>query len=425
MVTTNKNSPHLRHHDQLIAALKEHSSQLADLTKGINDLNFFPVCHALFVELERRESDFKDFSSSEENNVIYKLLDSLVKHLNTFSQVNTISASDKRDLKCIHSTMVSMFGLGSTLEKRVDQRVDAIAEARCNSSQLFSTRKTEQLKQLVDINWTDIKPLVQITDKLLRYENHLAIFKIHAAKSTTPQSLFFNRFPRPFFAHDQAFVDKQNKLILEYQEKTVALIKATLEDKITELQSQLSSLKSSFVDKPFITDSQIDIDLLSKYIYGEVESDYKQLFIKNKSRADRCISRPFVAKKVPPAPSSKSDYSTAASFTTLDSDISTFEPTSTPASSRSRFVRRDTPRPILKHNNYNTSDHSFRRSRFDGSPPATDRNDTFHHHSGQRSRDVRQRSGHSFSTRHSNFRSDHNEQHQQSSFRQKKLRFNR
>lgn len=123
----------------------------------------------------------------------------------------------------------------------------------------------------------------KLLNKELRYDNHLFIFNT----SSTPSSLAYDKFPKPFFEEDQEFLKEQNKIIEEYQEKTINLIKQNLEKRIEDLKSKISEEKDSLINKSFYNRLNFNIDDITRVLIYQEETKLKNLFIKNKFRAEK------------------------------------------------------------------------------------------------------------------------------------------
>ena len=144
-------------------------------------------------------------------------------------------------------------------------------------------------KDLFDrlLNTKDGKTLKYKFEKQLKFQNHLTIFKIHKDKDTTPASLFYNNFPRPFFGFDEQYVEKYNQIIVDFQNNTMQLIEETINAKLeilnNEIETTLNTIKQT--DETFDEETIGD---LNNYILKNEETNLKAYFMENKYKAQRC-----------------------------------------------------------------------------------------------------------------------------------------
>lgn len=138
---------------------------------------------------------------------------------------------------------------------------------------------SDQIKDSSDINEILIGNNIK---KKLKMLNHINIMKLHLSSNTTPPSLFFNRFPQPFFPDSQDFVNRHNNRITQFQIDTINDIISTCNQKITECENKiLNNLQEDKMNQ-IITDIQIKKDL-----------ELKPGFQKRTEAATRCIAKPF------------------------------------------------------------------------------------------------------------------------------------
>ena len=121
--------------------------------------------------------------------------------------------------------------LGNFNEKQIDFLKNALAQLNNRSSNQQSSQQHQNKKKKSTLE--DIKPsqfidfnvskdfISSLMNKELRYKHHLRIIEAHRSKKdanglpmkSTPASLFFNRFSRPFLSDDLVYVEEYNKLI--------------------------------------------------------------------------------------------------------------------------------------------------------------------------------------------------------------------
>ena len=152
-----------------------------NLDKGIELQNFLQVCFVLFVLLEKQEQDFSDFCLNKNNAPIYKLLSLIIKSKGVIEQQEQLTLEHIKDLKCISFAMTSMFNPSDLVQRSINERVDQLASQRLSSlnNSSSNTDPPQRVSQLLHSNYNFFKPVFHLHSKLLRYENHLAIFRIH------------------------------------------------------------------------------------------------------------------------------------------------------------------------------------------------------------------------------------------------------
>jgi hypothetical protein len=116
---------------------------------------------------------------------------------------------------------------------------DSAIDSRMTSSTVTSTSQTAPVR----INQELYNKLFNIADKMHRYNEHIRIAETHLENGTTPPSLFFNRFPVPFLADDQAYLDVYNDLCEDFQHKALKQNIFSLQSRIATLGEELNNLK--------------------------------------------------------------------------------------------------------------------------------------------------------------------------------------
>lgn len=59
--------------------------------------------------------------------------------------------------------------------------------------------------------------LKDIYGKILRYKNDVKTLDAHLRTKTTPESMYFNKFPGPLLKFDARYVEIHNKIVVETQ----------------------------------------------------------------------------------------------------------------------------------------------------------------------------------------------------------------
>jgi hypothetical protein len=218
--------------------------------------------------------------TNKDNFCIVNLLSQLlVFDLNIGGKILTSEETD--ELRIIHSKLFSVFNFKPQLQTTENVLNQQIRSTDSNSKS-YSQRKINH----IILENQEANTVKRHLNKKLRYENHLCIFNIHKNNKTTPNSLFFNRFPSPFLEHDQEFVDKYNGLIEDTQNKIINLIITTLEERLIKIDSQI-------IEKRDLLDEQLkqigsDFESFIDVITFEEEKNLVGKFASMKYRAERC-----------------------------------------------------------------------------------------------------------------------------------------
>ena len=83
----------------------------------------------------------------------------------------------------------------------------------------------------------------RILNKKQRFENYISIYKTHLEKETTPASLFYCYFPRPFLWDDPDYVTMHNERIRKWQIQQMKQDIDYVNEKISFFDSELLDLK--------------------------------------------------------------------------------------------------------------------------------------------------------------------------------------
>ena len=124
-------------------------------------------------------------------------------------------------------------------------------------------------------------------------KHHINIMNLHKDNKSTPASLFFNRFPEPFFGHDIEFIQAYNKRIVEFQTNVMNDIILFSEKKIAIYEEIIEKHISSINDKPF------NFNNLKENKFKDIELKNKDYFENKINKARRCIAKPFDVKLKP------------------------------------------------------------------------------------------------------------------------------
>ena len=208
----------------------------------------------------------------------------------------------------------------------------------------------DRIDRVINNNKKDFKLIRKYINKLLRYESHLVINKLHNNAKTTPKSLFYERFPSPFFQEDSVFIDSYNKIIEKVQIEIMTLIKETLEIRITKTKQKIQEYKDDSLNLSKY--SEFDPQDIIKSIYKTEERSLLDTFVKNKSKAERCISKPF-------EPKANSNDSTRSSNASIHSNHSSRSNQSVSWSNRNSYNRYSNQSQSLNNNNHTSNNRTY------------------------------------------------------------------
>ena len=207
-------------------------------------------------------------------------------------------------------------------------------QTNINSQTAFNTNKNSNSTQnridnVINNNRKDFLKLRRNINKTLRYNNHLATFQIHEDNKSTPKSMFFERYPIPFFQEDQEYIDKYNLIVENTQQETTNLIKSTLNKRLIKAKEDMIIYEEDFIKLNKY--SEFEIKDIVRSITKFEENALLDTFIKSKQKAEKCHSRPF--KPVTTFLNNQSSYSNTSNITHKSHNKS-----STPNNYRTRRV---------------------------------------------------------------------------------------
>ena len=158
----------------------------------------------------------------------------------------------------------SIDGIGSFTNEHIEILQTALSQLNSRSAQIHaSNQQTRTRKQTLEdiepskfINFNESKDfLMSLMDKSERYKHHINVVDTHLKRKnekgesikSTPASLHFNRFPTPFLSDDADFIQKYNKIIEDFQEKTMNLMLERLSSRVSIIDSKLAAIKVNLV----------------------------------------------------------------------------------------------------------------------------------------------------------------------------------
>ena len=263
--------------------------------KEYNELtidNFLDVTHWLFSKALSYDIFESKIHIDKENNSIMQFLGKLVDP--SFTVNNQKFTREKlKDLKIFNSDVLSAFNTAN--EEYINfltsqQSSNNSARNTINNNNSNNSNNSNQAFDEYIRSKQEAKNLVYCVNKLLRFKNHKVLFELHLSKNTTPHSLFFCRFPEPFFNRDSEFVEKYNKIIEKFQLETMDLIVESLSTNIGKLETEINTFKNSNGNP------SINVNDFVSYVLLKEENALKNKFVAMKHKAQRCEVRKFEAK---------------------------------------------------------------------------------------------------------------------------------
>ena len=144
-----------------------------------------------------------------------------------------------------------------TFKQLVDDKVKEIFNDKLTS--LNTTINSQSINSQSVLKGCNFQTSPSLDDNILKFnyqkilmcKHHINIMNLHKDNKSTPASLFFNRFPEPFFGHDIEFIQAYNKRIVEFQTNVMNDIILFSEKKIAIYEEIIEKHISSINDKPF------------------------------------------------------------------------------------------------------------------------------------------------------------------------------
>ena len=127
----------------------------------------------------------------------------------------------------------------------------------------------------------------------LNFFSSKALLEIHTQKETTPSTLFYNRFPKPFFRDNQPFLDKYNDLIKEFQYSSLRLIIGEIESRLEDIEETIEGEKQNIINSNILNGFNINIANLVEYINKCEEQELTDFVIRATAKANKCEKKPY------------------------------------------------------------------------------------------------------------------------------------
>ena len=158
--------------------------------------------------------------------------------------------------------------------------------------QILLQSASSSAKSVKFSNYKDDNYIKNCFNKIKRYENHIKLFKSHIGNGSSPPSLFYNRFPVPFLADDENYVEDYNDLINEFQTKAMNLSIKYLYKRISKNEEKLQAKKDSMKEK---NDSKL-VDTHVTSLESTVNKDLEKYFTDKNEQFNRITIQKYVAK---------------------------------------------------------------------------------------------------------------------------------
>jgi len=261
--------------------------------------------------------------------------------------------------------------LNNILSTNHNKFISSTNQSNGNTSS-FRHKKLEDINAANFIDFNTSKDFLnRLINKKLRYKNHINIINTHQNNQTTPSSLFFNKFPKPFLNDDIAFVEDYNKLVREFQTKSLNLISNSLNARVSLIDTKLSDIKSNLIEKG------LD-ETLCNNNFSKLETDNNNSLANQFQRANekvlRCSNKPFVAGQLQKQNKRFNDNNTSSHNNSINNINSTFgsNTSSNTSNISSRSVRINTENnrystynqnsPISSRISSNFNNHNYRNN---------------------------------------------------------------
>ena len=129
-------------------------------------------------------------------------------------------------------------------------------------------------------------------NKIKRYENHIKLFESHLENGSSTPKLFYNKFPVPFLADDEDFVDQYNDLIKEFQVRAMLLSKEFLLKRIEKNENKIRGKKQILKEKN--DDNSVDAHI--KTLENKVDKDLEKYFELKNEQFNRITIQKYQVK---------------------------------------------------------------------------------------------------------------------------------
>jgi hypothetical protein len=251
--------------------------------------NFIVTTINLFTALNEHDLLSLNLHLDKENNIIFSFLANI---LNKNFKIDGIGLTNQQSdfLRIIHSKMSEVFNTHRS------NYLDELLEARIKR---FNINNQNDKSPALEIAVKD-KDFIKVKrdyNKRIRYQNHINNFNIHLNNNpmTTPDSLFYCRFPWPMFKDDEDFIKKYYDIIEDTQKRIMLLNIEYLNEKITVLDQNLDVIKDNLIKEEKWDPNQnkenldfITVENVFKECINLEERKLKNYLMKSKYKTERC-----------------------------------------------------------------------------------------------------------------------------------------
>ena len=209
---------------------------------------------------------------------------------NANSSNNTNFLQDLNNSTQFLSSLENLFKRLETLENGFGEKMEQIIHEKLTNEFHKHLGVEKNLSSDQIIQYTN---KLEFTHKsMIKNNNHIKILKTHLDNKTTPASLSFQRFPKPYRPYSQNYVDKSNEILSKCQED---LIKLGIED----LEQENSLLNNDVkVFKDILKHHVSNINDISNNLFKKQEEILKDSMKKAHDKCLKSKSIPYsLAKK--------------------------------------------------------------------------------------------------------------------------------
>ena len=267
--------------------------------KEFNEKNFL-IWYYHMIKLLEDKNLIEDLYKDKNNINIYDFLSKVINANGRFNNdVTGLDEEKVKQLRIIQSKMICVFSSHNDyITNLVHNRVDMITASKLNHSNNLNLSDTDiEFNNLIKNHFNIFKNLINMINKKIRFESHKYICLFHIQNGSTPSSLFYDRFPRPFFQDSEEFVNNYNQLIKEFQKNTLNIIKNEIDDRLKVINDKINDISNELSNNEIISDQNIDIDKLIVFINNCESKQLNEFIIKAKNKAQRAIQKPFTCIK--------------------------------------------------------------------------------------------------------------------------------
>lgn len=156
---------------------------------------------------------------------------------------NTTTLSESSRLQVLESSQKTLTNKLDDFMATMTRYMQQNTSTNSNNNNNNETEDTVSLDTNCFENTDSIKA-INLTDKKLRFTNHLKNTTLLLENKKVFMQLSNKKMPRFLFSADKDFVDKYNKLVNTFQEATMNLIKETATETIASVDTKILEIKT-------------------------------------------------------------------------------------------------------------------------------------------------------------------------------------